>query len=153
MRVDASKAADEAFPAERLAAQQSQILRRLEQIDEPARVIAFPAATWARLPRSPRARRVAPAWVGVAAAAGLVIGVDRWPDGGSARSRCRRGPRGATTAGAGRSARCRRGGRRGAARRRSSTGTLTGARRSTSAGSTTSRRTSFQGRYTIVPLR
>ena len=34
--------ADEAFPAERLAAQQAQILRRLEALERPARVIAFP---------------------------------------------------------------------------------------------------------------
>ena len=41
-RVDAIAAADEVFPAERLAAQQSQILRRLEALERPARVIAFP---------------------------------------------------------------------------------------------------------------
>ena len=68
------EAADRAFPAERLAAQQAQILRKLEQLDEPARVIAFPAATRAQ-GREAGGRRVAPAWVGVAAAAGLVIGV------------------------------------------------------------------------------
>ena len=68
------EAADRAFPPERLAAQQAQILRRLEQLDEPARVIAFPAATRAQ-GRESTGRRVAPAWVGIAAAAGLVIGV------------------------------------------------------------------------------
>ena len=68
------EAADRAFPPERLAAQQAQILRKLEQLDEPARVIAFPAATRAQ-GRESIGRRVAPAWVGVAAAAGLVIGV------------------------------------------------------------------------------
>jgi len=68
------EAADEAFPPEKLAAQQSQIMRRLEQIDEPARVIAFPATT-APARREHGLRRVSPAWVGVAAAAGLVIGV------------------------------------------------------------------------------
>jgi hypothetical protein len=67
-------AADDVFPPERLAAQQAQILRRLEQLDEPARVIAFPRQP--RLDhRDTERRRVAPAWVGVAAAAGLVIGV------------------------------------------------------------------------------
>jgi hypothetical protein len=73
-RTAAHQAAEEAFPAERLAAQQSQILRRLAQIDEPARVITFPAAV-AALSREPGSRRVAPAWVGVAAAAGLVVGI------------------------------------------------------------------------------
>ena len=67
------EAADEAFPQERLAAQHSQILRRLEQLDEPARVIAFPRQT------RPDAReggswRVAPGWLGVAAACGLIVG-------------------------------------------------------------------------------
>jgi hypothetical protein len=74
VRETASEGADEAFPPERLAAQQAQILRRLEQADEPPRVIAFPAHSPAdRAGRG--ARRVAPAWVGVAAAAGLVVGV------------------------------------------------------------------------------
>lgn len=73
IQTTAVDAADEAFPQERLAAQQAQILRKLEQADEPARVIAFPlqarpetreAATW----------RVAPGWLGVAAAVGLIVG-------------------------------------------------------------------------------
>jgi anti-sigma factor RsiW len=64
---------DAAFPPERLAAQQAQILRRLAQLDEPARVIAFPSHF--RPAMGPTGRRVAAAWVGVAAAAGLVIGV------------------------------------------------------------------------------
>jgi hypothetical protein len=66
------EAADAAFPAERLAAQHTQILRKLENLDQPARVIAFPTHT-----RSAQEgpRRVAPAWVGIAAAAGLVLGV------------------------------------------------------------------------------
>lgn len=74
LRTSAIDATDEVFPAERLAAQQAQILRRITQLDEPARVIAFPNA-----PSKPKqdvpTRRVAPAWVGVAAAAGLVVGV------------------------------------------------------------------------------
>lgn len=66
--------ADAAFPAERLAAQQAQILRRLEQLDRPARVIAFPGPSKSdRLELS--ARGIRPAWVAVAAAAGIVIGV------------------------------------------------------------------------------
>jgi hypothetical protein len=67
-------AADEAFPQERLAAQQAQIQRRLAQLDEPARVIAFPGQPRYDA-RDAGRRRVAPAWLGVAAAAGLVVGV------------------------------------------------------------------------------
>ncbi len=65
--------ADERFPAERLVSQQAQIMRRLEQLDEPTRVIAFP--THPRVESRPTRRLVAPGWIGVAAAAGLVIGV------------------------------------------------------------------------------
>ncbi len=72
VKTAAVETADEAFPDERLAAQQGQILRRLEQLDEPSRVIAFPHAR--PLPRETGQRRIAPAWVGVAAAAGLVVG-------------------------------------------------------------------------------
>ena len=73
VRVAGVTVADAAFPAERLAAQQAQILRRLEQLDEPARVIAFPSH--ARLRREANGHRVAAGWLGVAAAAGLVLGV------------------------------------------------------------------------------
>lgn len=72
-RTAAADVADAVFTAERLAAQQAQILRRLEQLDEPAKVLAFPAVPAASV-RPASAHRVAPAWVGVAAAAGLVIG-------------------------------------------------------------------------------
>jgi len=65
--------ADRIFTAERLSAQQSQIFRRLEQADEPSRVIAFPRA--GKVARDPHSRRVAPGWVGLAAAAGLILGV------------------------------------------------------------------------------
>jgi hypothetical protein len=74
LHTTAVEAADEAFPQERLAAQQAQILRKLEQLDEPARVIAFPRQTKPET-REPGTRRVAPGWLGVAAAAGLVVGV------------------------------------------------------------------------------
>lgn len=73
VQLDATEAADAVFTTEQLAAQQSQILRRLEQLDNPARVIAFPAA--GRTGREAGGRRVAASWVGVAAAAGLVIGI------------------------------------------------------------------------------
>ena len=65
---------DAVFPAERLAAQQAHIMRRLEQLDQPARVIAFPRQL--RLDgQAEHSHRVSAAWVAVAAAAGLVLGV------------------------------------------------------------------------------
>jgi hypothetical protein len=63
--------ADEAFPPERLAAQQAQIMRRLEGLERPARVIAFPR--FARPVSSTQGH--AQRWVAAAAAAGLVIGL------------------------------------------------------------------------------
>lgn len=65
---------DAVFPAERLAAQQAQIMRRLEQLDQPARVIAFPRHLRPDGPAD-HSHRVAPAWIAVAAAAGLVLGI------------------------------------------------------------------------------
>jgi hypothetical protein len=70
---DGVENADAVFTTEQLAAQQTQILRRLEQLDSPARVIAFPASS--RAERETGGRRVAASWVGIAAAAGLVIGI------------------------------------------------------------------------------
>ncbi len=63
--------ADEAFPAERLAVQQTQIARRLETLERPARVIVFPKAARAVISGHSHVRR----WVTVAAAAGLIAGV------------------------------------------------------------------------------
>jgi hypothetical protein len=63
--------ADEAFPAERLAIQQAQIARRLETLERPARVIAFPKAARAVISGHSHVRR----WVTVAAAAGLIAGI------------------------------------------------------------------------------
>jgi hypothetical protein len=74
VRAIATEEAEAAFPPERLAIQQAQILRRLEQLDQPSRVIAFPNHYRLDTP-AVHARRVSPAWVGVAAAAGLVLGV------------------------------------------------------------------------------
>jgi hypothetical protein len=78
MRVEAIDEADAAFPAERLAAQQSHILRRLEAAERPARVIAFPKFAQPLSQRSSLTSR----WITVAAAAGLVIGValGQWMD-------------------------------------------------------------------------
>ncbi len=73
VKMTGTDAAEAAFSSERLAAQQSQLMRRLEQLDEPARVIAFPSQS--RLHRESTGRRVAAGWLGVAAAAGLVLGV------------------------------------------------------------------------------
>lgn len=73
-RASALAAADDAFPVEKLAFQQAQIMRRLEQVDAPPRVIAFPSQP-AVGTRPESGRRVAAGWLGVAAAAGLVVGV------------------------------------------------------------------------------
>jgi hypothetical protein len=62
--------ADEAMTADRLAAQQAQIARRLEMADRPARVLAFPKAARAVINGHPHVRR----WVTVAAAASLIAG-------------------------------------------------------------------------------
>ena len=63
--------ADEAFTGERLAVQQAQIVRRLETLERPARVIAFPKAARAVISGHSHVRR----WVTVAAAAGLIAGI------------------------------------------------------------------------------
>jgi hypothetical protein len=69
------EAADAVFSSEQLSAQRSQIMRKLEQMDEPApRVISVPRHT-ARVDEPATGRRVAASWVAVAAAAGLVVGV------------------------------------------------------------------------------
>jgi hypothetical protein len=63
--------ADDAFSPERLAVQQAQIARRLETLERPARVIAFPKAARAVIGGHSHVRR----WVTVAAAAGLIAGI------------------------------------------------------------------------------
>jgi hypothetical protein len=63
--------ADAAFPAERLAVQHAQIARRLETLERPGRVIAFPRAARAVISGNSHVRR----WVTAAAAAGLLAGV------------------------------------------------------------------------------
>lgn len=73
VRLIGLEAADKQFPAEMLLAQQGQIRKRLEALEQPAsKVVAFPGAAASGVQSG---RRVAPAWVGVAAAAGLVLGV------------------------------------------------------------------------------
>jgi hypothetical protein len=68
---DARTEAEDAFPPERLAAQQAQVMRRLEALERPARVIAFPR--FARPVSSTQSH--VHRWVAAAAAAGLVIGL------------------------------------------------------------------------------
>ena len=65
--------ADAVFTGDRLTAQRGQILQRLEQLDRPAKVISFPARK-ARIAGAGD-RRVGPAWLAAAAAAGLTVGV------------------------------------------------------------------------------
>jgi len=71
IRSEAIAEADEAFPAERLVAQQAQILRRIEAAERPARIIAFPnAVIGVTSPRSSVGR-----WVAAGVAAGVIAGV------------------------------------------------------------------------------
>src|SRR5688572_12298148 len=71
MRADAHAEADEVFTRERLAIQQGQIFRRLESLEHPARIIAFPR--FARpVSVQPGGRR---RWIAAAAAVGLITGV------------------------------------------------------------------------------
>ena len=71
IRVDAITQADDSFSAERLAAQQAQIFRRLEAAGRPARVIAFPRFAQPLTSRTSHVSR----WIAAAAAAGLIVGV------------------------------------------------------------------------------
>jgi hypothetical protein len=71
LREEALSEADEAFPAEKLAAQHAHILRRLEAMERPARVIAFPKFARPISTQHHGARR----WIAAAAVAGLVIGL------------------------------------------------------------------------------
>ncbi len=73
LRRGAVAEADAYFTPDRLAAQQERILRHLEGVDHPARVIPFPhppASVRTTALRHPLYR-----WVAAAAAAGLLIGV------------------------------------------------------------------------------
>ena len=71
MRTDAHVEADEVFTRERLTTQQAQIFRRLESLEHPARIIAFPR--FARpVSVQPGGRRH---WIAAAAAVGLITGV------------------------------------------------------------------------------
>ncbi len=71
VRAEGIAEADEHFPADRLAVQHAQIVRRLEVADRPPRIIAFPKASAPLTSRSSHASR----WIAAAAAAGLMVGV------------------------------------------------------------------------------
>jgi hypothetical protein len=70
-RVEAIGEADHLFPAERLATQQARIVRRLETLERPARVIAFPGFA------QPAAvvRHAPQRWIAAGLAAGLIVGL------------------------------------------------------------------------------
>jgi hypothetical protein len=71
LRADAVAEADESLGPERLAVQQAQIMRRLEALEQPGRVIAFPRFAQPTSVRPNDGRR----WIASAAAAGLVVGL------------------------------------------------------------------------------
>jgi hypothetical protein len=72
VRADGYDAADEVFTPDKLRVQQDHILRRLEHLNRPARVLSFPSRVTRRI--SSGARRVTPRWLAAAAAAGLFVG-------------------------------------------------------------------------------
>ncbi len=74
VRTDGESEANAVFTPERLRAQHQQIVRRLEQVGRPARVISFPGRL-VRRTITASAGRTAPRWIAAAAAAGLFIGV------------------------------------------------------------------------------
>ena len=71
LRSEAHTEADEVFGRERLATQQLQIFRRLEALEHPARVIAFPKFARPVAVQTSGRRR----WTAVAAAVGLITGI------------------------------------------------------------------------------
>ena len=74
LRTEADSELDEVFPPERQRAQQQNVARRIAQLGHHARVISFPGR-WPGQPLPAAGPRVAHHWIGVAAAAGLFIGV------------------------------------------------------------------------------
>lgn len=70
---DAAAEADEVFTSDRLRRQQQQVLRRLEHMGHPARVLSFPGRIGKTI--GGRSLTVAPRWLAAAAAAGLFVGV------------------------------------------------------------------------------
>jgi hypothetical protein len=74
LRTGAEAEIDLVFTAERCAAQQQQIAKRIEHLGHAARVISFPGQLTTRR-ASVTPVRTAPRWLASAAAAGLVVGV------------------------------------------------------------------------------
>ena len=74
LRAEADAETDEIFTPERLRTQQQQIIRRIEQLGQPARVIRFPGRLVSRHIDASTSRGIT-RWVYGAAAAALVIGV------------------------------------------------------------------------------
>ena len=74
LRTEADSELVEIFSPERQRAQQQQIARRVEHLGHHARVISFPGHQPGE-PAPSASSRVAHHWLGVAAAAGLVVGV------------------------------------------------------------------------------
>lgn len=74
LRTEADAELDEIFSPERLRAQQQRIARRVEQLGHHARVISFPGHR-PGLSGPSAGSHAAPRWIGVAAAAGLLIGI------------------------------------------------------------------------------
>jgi hypothetical protein len=71
LRADARRDAAEAFTRDRLSMQHAQIMRRLEAMERPARVLAFP-----RFANAIASRHVGRQhWIASAAAAGLIVGI------------------------------------------------------------------------------
>ena len=71
IRADAHAEADELLGRDRLAAQQAHVMRRLEALEHPARVIAFPKFAAPATAQPGSGRR----WIAAAAAVGLITGV------------------------------------------------------------------------------
>jgi anti-sigma factor RsiW len=74
LREEAEEETDAVFTPQQLRVQQQQILRRLEHLGHPARVISFPVRLMRRHFAASNAR-IAPRWAVAAAAAGLFVGV------------------------------------------------------------------------------
>jgi anti-sigma factor RsiW len=84
LSVEAASEADAIFTPERLRAQHQHIVRRLEHLGHPARVITFPGLAANRVLGSP-APRLTRRWIAATAAAGLFIGVGVFLDRETAR--------------------------------------------------------------------
>jgi len=74
LRLEADEETAAVFTPETLRAQQQHIMRRIEHLGHPARVLSFPGRV-VRRHFAPTGGRIAPRWAAAAAAAGLFIGV------------------------------------------------------------------------------